>query len=72
MSDNVKISKAFDAFMADSGSNDKRDAIVIYRTPRDGTLPSDYRGVSSAESKAGLHLGPQGTWRSGVVEDNQG
>ena len=40
MSDHAKISGAFDAFMADSGSNDKRDAIVIYRAPRDGHLPS--------------------------------
>ena len=40
MSDHAKISGAFDAFMADSGSNDKRDAIVIYRAPRDGPLPS--------------------------------
>lgn len=35
MSEQIKISKAFDAFMADSGPNDKRDAIVIYRAPRD-------------------------------------
>ena len=40
MSDHHKISTAFDAFMADSGANDKRDALVIYRAPRDGTLPS--------------------------------
>ena len=40
MSDHAKISGAFDAFMADSGSNDKRDAVVIYRAPRDGHLPS--------------------------------
>ena len=40
MSDHVKISSAFDAFVADSGPNDKRDALVIYRAPRDGTLPS--------------------------------
>ena len=39
MSDHGKISTAFDAFMADSGANDKRDALVIYRAPRDGTLP---------------------------------
>ena len=41
MSDHRKISTAFDAFMADSGANDKRDALVIYRAPRDGTLPSE-------------------------------
>ncbi|WP_238314736.1 hypothetical protein, partial [Methylobacterium crusticola] len=40
MSDHIKISKSFDAFMADGGPNDKRDAIVIYRAPREGPLPS--------------------------------
>ena len=35
MSDHAKISSAFDAFLADSGPNDKRDAIVIYRAPQD-------------------------------------
>ena len=35
MSDHAKISAAFDAFLADSGPNDKRDAIVIYRAPQD-------------------------------------
>jgi len=29
-----KISPAFDAFLADSGRNDKRDAIVIFRSPK--------------------------------------
>ena len=40
MSNHEKISKAFDAFMADSGPNDKRDAIVIYRAPQVGDVPS--------------------------------
>ena len=29
-----KISKAFEPFLSDSGPNDKRDAIVIYRSPK--------------------------------------
>ena len=33
MSAKEKISPAFDPFMAESRRNDKRDAIVIYRTP---------------------------------------
>jgi hypothetical protein len=28
-----KISPAFEPFLADSGPNDKRDAIVIYQAP---------------------------------------
>ena len=39
MSDHVKISSAFDAFVADSGRNEKCDALVIFRAPRDGSLP---------------------------------
>ena len=39
MSDHGKISTAFDAFMADKGANDKREALVIFRAPRDETLP---------------------------------
>ncbi len=34
-----KISPAFEAFLADSGRNDKRDAIVIYRSPDPKELP---------------------------------
>ena len=30
----TKISKAFEPFLSDSGPNDKRDAIVIYRSPK--------------------------------------
>jgi subtilisin family serine protease len=33
MSTETKISPAFDPFLAESGPNDKRDAIVIYRAP---------------------------------------
>ena len=33
-----KLSGAFDAFIANSGSNDKLDAIVIYRAPKDENL----------------------------------
>ena len=33
MSAKEKISPAFDPFLAESRRNDKRDAIVIYRTP---------------------------------------
>jgi subtilisin family serine protease len=33
MSDETKISPAFEPFLADSKRNDKRDAIVIYRAP---------------------------------------
>ena len=33
MNSAAKISPAFDPFLADSGPNDKRDAIVIYRAP---------------------------------------
>ena len=39
MSDHVKISSAFDAFVADSGRNEECDALVIFRAPRDGSLP---------------------------------
>ena len=34
-----KISRAFQAFLGDSGRNDKRDAIVIYRSPEPKKLP---------------------------------
>jgi serine protease AprX len=34
-----KISPAFEAFLADSGRNDKRDAIVIYRSPQPKGVP---------------------------------
>ena len=34
-----KISKAFDPFMSDSGPHDKREAIVIYRSPQVEQLP---------------------------------
>ena len=30
----TKISRAFEPFLSDSGPNDKRDAIVIYRSPK--------------------------------------
>ena len=33
MSAETKISPAFEPFLAESGSNDKRDAIVIFRAP---------------------------------------
>ncbi len=36
MSKEVKISPAFEPFLEDSGPNDKRDAIVIYKTPVTG------------------------------------
>jgi subtilisin family serine protease len=36
---NDKISPAFDAFLAESGRHDKRDAIVIYRSPEPKDLP---------------------------------
>ena len=39
MSDHVKISSAFDAFVADSSPNEECDALVIFRAPRDGSLP---------------------------------
>ena len=39
MSDHDKISKAFGAFMSHSGPNDKREAIVIYRSPEDDPRP---------------------------------
>ncbi len=35
----AKISPAFDAFLAESGPHDKRDAIVIYRAPEQEDLP---------------------------------
>lgn len=41
MSNHVKISSAFDAFLADSEPNDKRDAIVIYRAPQDAPTRSE-------------------------------
>ena len=34
MSDQAKMSKAFEPFMSESGPNDKREAIVIYRSPQ--------------------------------------
>ena len=34
MSAQTKISRAFEPFLANSGPNDKRDAIVIYRSPK--------------------------------------
>ncbi len=34
MSAQNKISRAFEPFLSDSGPNDKRDAIVIYRSPK--------------------------------------
>jgi hypothetical protein len=33
MSGEIKISPAFEPFLAESGPNDKRDAIVIFRAP---------------------------------------
>jgi len=33
MISNAKISPAFEPFLAESGPNDKRDAIVIYSAP---------------------------------------
>ena len=33
MNDQTKISPAFEPFLADSGPNDKREAVVIYRAP---------------------------------------
>lgn len=38
MSNESKISPAFDPFLSESGPNDRRDAIVIYRTPSE-TIP---------------------------------
>ena len=34
MSDRAKISPAFEPFLAESGPNDKRDAIVVFQTPK--------------------------------------
>ncbi len=39
MSAGSKISPAFEPFLAESGPNDKRDAIVIYRAPAPEGLP---------------------------------
>jgi subtilisin family serine protease len=35
----TKISRAFEPFLAESGPNDKRDAIVIYRAPKGAEAP---------------------------------
>ncbi len=39
MSTKTKISPAFEPFLADSGENDKREAIVIYKAPKIENLP---------------------------------
>lgn len=39
MNSELKISPAFEPFLADSGPNDKRDAIVIYETPKSDGPP---------------------------------
>jgi hypothetical protein len=39
MSEAAKISRAFEPFLADSGPNDKRDAIVIFKPPAMEELP---------------------------------
>lgn len=39
MNDERKISPAFEAFLADSDENDKRDAIVVYQAPKTEGLP---------------------------------
>ena len=39
MSDHVKISSAFDAFVADSSPNEECDALVIFEPRVDGSLP---------------------------------
>lgn len=36
---NPKVSPAFEPFLAESGANDKRDAIVIYRAPKKEVFP---------------------------------
>ena len=68
VSDHVKIPKAFDAFMADSGSNDKRDAIVIYRTPRDGTLPSASKDPTERSKYVKLRADRQRTVYVSIAE----
>ena len=39
MSTKTKISPAFEPFLADSGEDDKREAIVIYKAPKIENLP---------------------------------
>ena len=39
MSTEAKISPAFEPFLSESGPNDKRDAIVIYKAPETNSLP---------------------------------
>ncbi len=39
MKSHPKISPAFEPFLAESGANDKRDAIVIYRVPKKEDFP---------------------------------
>ena len=39
MKSHPKVSPAFEPFLAESGANDKRDAIVIYRVPKKEDFP---------------------------------
>ena len=71
MSDDVKISKAFDPFMADSGPNDKRDAIVIYRAPQDGNLPSASKDPTDRLNYVKVRADRQRKVHASVVEAYQ-
>ena len=71
MSNHEKISKAFDAFMADSGPNDKRDAIVIYRAPQVGDVPSTSKDPNDRSKYVKVRADRQRKVHASLVEAYQ-
>ena len=73
MSDQTKISKAFDAFMLDSGPNDKREAIVIYRAPQveQRAIPMRPQGLKKRLDYVKVRAGHQKAIHASVVEAYQ-
>ena len=71
MRNRVKISEAFDAFMVESGPNDKHDAIVIYRPPKDGNGPSPSKASGERSNYLKMRVAGQRVVRSAVVEAYQ-
>lgn len=68
MSGRGKISNAFDAFMAGSRSSDKRDAIVVYRSPRDENVPAPSMGPTERLNYLKTRVACQRAVREAVVE----
>lgn len=71
MTESVKISQAFDAFMVDSGPSDKRDAIVIYRVPQDEHMPSPSNALTDRLKYVKMRAARQRRVHTSVVEAYQ-